>query len=520
MKIDQILDRIDEGIEDAYSVVEEKGGTPGQGLSGLASAIGTIPQPMPDVPLYGKVGYYPWSQAWDISGDMVEIGDVDENKLDEFLDTYPSDGMSEFRYEQDWESEDPESNYVWWWNWQEGELKIQPEDFASTTGINATVEEGADMASIMIEKSYTVDTSAELLTTEFSSLQQFQDFSGWSESHGTPSYYVRTVGDSQVLNDSVYSIVVGREITSIPNYFIAYDENLAEFDLSGAVVTSIGKGFLYNCQNFNNPLALDNVETIGSAFLHGCRMFNQELNIPACESIGDAFLYSCQAFNQPIDVTAFSEIPRQFLSYCSSFNQPINLTGKTTLPEYFLYYCQQFNQPLDTSSVTTIEDSALRYITAFNYPLDFSNVTTIGSEVLYACSAFNQPLDLRKVTTIGASFLGTSSSFNSPIQLQALQSVGVYFLYSCSSFNQPITVPATLNRMGTYFMHRCDSMTSAITCNCPGTVVPIDDYTLSTFSTSAPIYSTGATLTGPYASAWKSKLPDRNSSPYRKLKVA
>lgn len=430
MKIQQILDKMDQDVTGAYTVVEEKGGEVPQEatLKNLPEAIGTIPQPMPDVPLYGKVGYYPWSQARDISGDMVEIGDVDENKLDEFLDTYPSDGALEFRYEQDWESEDPESNYVWWWFWQEGELKIQPEDFASTTGINATVEEGADGASIMIEESYTVDTSAELLTTEFSSLQQFQDFSGWSESHGTPPYYVRTVGDSQVLNDSVYSIVVGREITSIPNYFIAYDKNLAEFDLSGAVVTSIGKGFLYNCQNFNNPLALDNVETIGSAFLHGCRMFNQELNIPACESIGDEFLYSCQAFNQP--------------------------------------------------------------------------------------------LDLRKVTTIGTSFLEASSGFNSPIQLQALQSVGVYFLYSCSSFNQPITVPATLNRMGTYFMHRCDSMTSAITCNCPGTVVPIDNYTLSTFDTSAPIYSTGATLTGPYASAWKSRLPDRNSSPYRKLKVA
>ena len=518
MKTNDLLNQLSQNISDSYDVVEAGGGAmPSDRITwNLANAIRTIPQPMPDVPLYGKVEYYPWSQARNISGDMVEIGDVDENKLDEFLATYPTnDEVYDFRYEPDWESEDPESNYVWWWSWQEGELKIQPEDFASTTGINATVEEGADWAVITIEKSYTVDTSAELLTTEFSSLQQFQDFS----SYGTPSYYVRTVGDSEVLNQSVYSVVIGREITSIPDYFIVYDENLAEFDLSGAVVTSIGKGFLYNCQNFNSPLALDNVETIDSEFLYGCRVFNQELNIPACESIGDSFLCSCQAFNQPIDVTAFSEIPRQFLNYCYSFNQPINITGRTELPEYFLYHCQQFNQPLDTSSVTTVGTSALQNITAFNYPLDFSNVTKIGGTVLYGCTVFNQPLDLRKVTTIEYSFLYNCSSFNSPIQLQALQSVGPYFLNSCSSFNQPITIPATLNTMGNYFMYRCDSMTSTITCNCPATVVPSDNYELSTTSSSAPVFTTGVTLTGSYASAWKSRLPDRNTSPYRKLKV-
>ena len=453
MKTNDLLNQLSQNISDSYDIIETGGGTmPLDRVTwNLPDAIRTIPEPIPDVPLYGKVEYYPWSQARNVSGDMVEIGDVDEDKLEEFLATYPPmDDMTEFMYEQDWESEDPESNYVWRYFWEEGELKIQPEDFTSTTGIQATLEEGADWASITIEKSYIVDTSAELLTAEFSSLQQFQDFNGGSESD-ILYYYVKTVGDSEVLNQSVYSIVIGREITSIPNYFITYDENLAEFDLSGAVVTSIGKGFLYSCHKFNRPLALDNVETIGSEFLS-----------------------SCQAFNQPIDVTAFSEIPGQFLNYCSSFNQP----------------------------------------------LDFSNVTTIGNDVLYACSAFNQPLDLRKVTTIGISFLGTSSSFNSPIQLQALQSVGEYFLYSCSSFNQPITVPSTLNSMGTHFMDSCDSMTSAITCNCPGTVVPINDYTLSTFSTSAPIYSTGATLTGQYASAWKSRLPDRNTEPYRKLIVA
>ena len=46
-----------------------------------------------------------------------------------------------------------------------------------------------------------------------------------------------------------------------------------------------------------------------------------------------------------------------------------------------------------------------------------------------------------------------------------------------------------------------------------------DQYILSTTDSTGAMYTTGVTLTGTYASDLKTALPDRDSSPYRKLIV-
>lgn len=492
MKTNDLLNQLADDISDSYDVIEAGGGAmPSDRITwNLANAIRSVPGPTPPVPPvgdnpYGKVGYYPWTSTRDISGDMVEIGDVDNDKLDEFLATYPSmDGMSEFMYQQDWESEDPESNYVWWWYWQEGELKIQPEDFASTTGIQATVEEGTDWAYIRVEITYQVDTEADLLYAEFSSEQNLQN-AGWSQDD-VGAGYVITVGNAQVYILAIKSYEFGSVATDFPNYFLSGARNMDIVDTSHLTITSVGSHFLYFCELFNAPLNLSRCTTIGDMFLYYCISFNQPLDLSSCTTIGGSFLGSCNSFNQPLDLSHCTTIDGGFLSGCVSFNSALTLGSSiTTIPGSFMYGCTVFNQPLDVS-----------------------RITSIGIQFLYDCRAFNQPLPLNSLAKLGS-----------------------YFLTNCLSFNQPITIPASATEMiklwdsQLHFMEGCRNMTSTITWN--STALPLetsdkDRSSLAIYSRSTPsypIYQTGVTVTGSGATRLKQIWPNENNASgyWRKL---
>ena len=65
-------------------------------------------------------------------------------------------------------------------------------------------------------------------------------------------------------------------------------------------------------------------------------------------------------------------------------------------------------------------------------------------------------------------------------------------------------------------------MTSTVTIECPGptaTETPVKNKSFATTDNTAAAYTTGVTLTGTTAQAWKNFLPDSTSSPYRKITV-
>lgn len=426
MKTNDLLNQLSQNISDSYDIIETGGGAmPSDRVTcNLPDAIGTIPQPMPDVPLYGKVGYYPWSQARDISGDMVEIQSVDDAKLDEFLNTYPSGGgMSEFMYEQDWESEAPESNYVWRYFWQEGELKIQPEDFASTTGIQATLEEGTDWASINVQITKTVHTDQEPLVAYVASAEEFEAIGGSDKGTGE---YVLSIGGKQVYNKAIIGFVVGSDITELPDNFLYQCSELTTIDMSEATILTIGPGAMYGCSKLNSPMDLSHCTTIGNEVLVACTTFNQPIDLSSCTSIGNYFLSSCTAFNSPVKIGA---------------------------------------------------------------------------------------------ARIGDNFMASDTAFNSPLDISKTISIGTRFLTGCTYFSQAITFPMSLTSVGVYCMFNCDRMIADIHCEAPASVMAASDYSFSTTKLTTTVYYNGFNFIGTYNSEWKTKFPDRTTSPGRKLRL-
>ena len=168
-------------------------------------------------------------------------------------------------------------------------------------------------------------------------------------------------------------------------------------------------------------------------------------------------------------------------------------------PENFLYYCTKL------TTITGVE-----------------NLIYVESSFLTGCSSLNCELNFDELVHIGSGFLQNCSSFNSTITIPEIKVFGNNFMYNCNSFAQPLIIP---DRFPSYsagsvspFMYNCKSFTGPLVCN-SSVVLASGNQSLSTNDSSAAMYTTGVTLTGPYANDWKNALPDRSSSPYRKLIV-
>lgn len=202
--------------------------------------------------------------------------------------------------------------------------------------------------------------------------------------------------------------------------------------------------------------------------------------------------------------------------------------GVQYIPDNFMYGCSGLTTVIIPSSVHFIGQGVFTGCSALNSPLNLANVIFIGANFMSGCSSFNQPVELPKVKEVGGYFMQNCTSFNSALTLNdSTEIIGDRFLISCSAFAKSFTIPSGListsavtNNPGQRFMNGCNNFTGPLVCNSAATSkIPTDNYSLGTTSTTAPMYVTGVTLTGTYASDWKTKLPDRTSSPYRKLVV-
>lgn len=196
----------------------------------------------------------------------------------------------------------------------------------------------------------------------------------------------------------------------------------------------------------------------------------------------------------------------------------------TATPYNFLYGAANLTSLTGTENLVVLEGGFLSHCSGFNQVLDLRNVTTIRDYFLTACTSYNQPITLPAgVKEFGEGFLDGCSSFNSTINLGSVEKIARYFMHDCTAFAQPLSIPTTIASVSSAisgdFMRGCNNFTGPLECNAPTSsgYLATSTGTLSTTNSSAPMYATGVTLTGPYASAWKFRYDDRTSSPYRKL---
>lgn len=120
---------------------------------------------------------------------------------------------------------------------------------------------------------------------------------------------LQTLGDGFLGQCSSYNKPTDvSSLSAIPNYFMQYVTAFnSTLDISGA--TSIGSFFLAHSTSFNQAVDLGNILTIGSDFMSYCSSFNQPLIIPATmTSIGGGFLFNCDDMVSVITCNAHASI--------------------------------------------------------------------------------------------------------------------------------------------------------------------------------------------------------------------
>lgn len=151
-----------------------------------------------------------------------------------------------------------------------------------------------------------------------------------------------------------------------------------------------------------------------------------------------------------------------------------------------------------------------------------SQVQSIGNDFAANSSrmkALTLPSSLR---TIGDNFCDnafTSYSLDKPLELpEGVESIGDNFLRGATTLYVGVTIPSTVNSIGTAFLAEANYFRGPLTVNTD--TAPTDSESLAVTVQSATAYTEGITLAGSGAEAWKTALPDSDTSPYRKLVIA
>jgi hypothetical protein len=147
------------------------------------------------------------------------------------------------------------------------------------------------------------------------------------------------------------------------------------------------------------------------------------------------------------------------------------------------------------------------------------NLIYVGNYFLYNCSSLNCNLNFERLYSCGSRFMTGCTSFNGTLQIPEIHEVAAYFMNNCTSFAQTLTFPSKVTSAGNNIMYNCDSFTNLVF-NCDPNNFVSHANSFATTNASAPMYTTGITVTGTYANEFKTYFPDNSSSPYRKIIVA
>lgn len=310
----------------------------------------------------------------------------------------------------------------------------------------------------------------------------------------------------------------GPDADFIPDEFLDNATSLNQPLVIPDGITEIPDGFLEGCISFNSSITIpSSVTKIGNDFLYGCSSFNQELDLQSVTEIGNYFGY-LWPYTHQLSIPNVEEIGEHFLS-CPGYNNDIDLSSCSKIGRFFLYQNTTFNSNITLNQNGV--DIGMYFLSGaetFNKPLQAEYIKTLGNFAFANCKAFNQPLNFSQLKILPSYFLQNCIAFNSLVEFPVLERIEQSVFNGCSAYNQPLTIPATVTYINFgQFLSNANNYTNTITVETTTSPTSGGTSVISTTTASAPMYRTGVTIKGAGRTVWLNLLPNRTSSPYRKL---
>lgn len=351
---------------------------------------------------YGSLEYYTEViDEWDISGDNIALGWVDQDVFKNFLVQYNIyvDDAGTVNFEWEESPDDPEI-HGWYCHTIDDDLFFSQEEFSMISGIEVTVEDPEwGWAWIFGQHIIGVNTSGPTATRNISSKAEYDALG-----NGSGGFY--NDDDGEIIFPNGETFLKAQIYTyTFPDWWVGYTPDF----------------FLSNCRNLLH---------IGSDYTVSIQGSEAEV-IPAL-TFGDNFLYGCSslagipAFTEnPCAVGAeaitFINVGINFLFHCENLSSlsvhcnNVPSFGKY-LPDGFLSGC------------SSLQETYILYM--FNF------VEEIGNDCFVNVNFVHLPA-FPKVKHIGRSFflsakITMASDGNQPLKFPELVSIGDNFLSYCN----------------------------------------------------------------------------------------
>ncbi len=235
--------------------------------------------------------------------------------------------------------------------------------------------------------------------------------------------------------DSIKSIVIGDDVTSIGSYAFCECNNAVSIQI-GSKVASIGAYAFYKCTSITSITLPDSVKSIGGGAFNGCSGLTS-INIPNGVSVINYYTFHG----------------------CSSLTSITIPEGVTTIEMYAFENCTGLTSVEIPASVTTIEMYAFRKCSSLTSITIPDGITTIEKEAFNNCSSLTSVEIPASVTSYGGWVFEDCTNLKNVTIADGSTIIGNLEFAGCTSLTR-INIPDSVTTLGNKSFAYCSALTS------------------------------------------------------------
>ena len=290
--------------------------------------------------------------------------------------------------------------------------------------------------------------------------------------------------DTHAGTPAITKVVIGSNVTKIPNYAFYNASNINNRLVIRSSVTVIGSYAFYGCNSLSQMLIQGNgLQTIRNYAFYNCSALSTALNIPnSVTSIGQYAFYGCSQLPSVTVGESVATIGDYAFYNCSSNSAALIIPNSvTSLGQYAFYGCSQLPSVTIGNNVTTIggyafwncPNLATVHFNATNCTQMYTRAGSNNNYVYY--SVFNSGTNDGGATpivtlTIGQNvtripdyaFRNSTNAVGSLLLPSGLNYIGNCAFYGCSSFTGGLVIPNSVTSIGGSAFQNCSGFTGSL----------------------------------------------------------
>lgn len=298
-----------------------------------------------------------------------------------------------------------------------------------------------------------------------------------SFSHPEREYKVTSISNLAFRNDNdgfyrepLYSVVIGNNVTSIPDSTFYICKNLTSVTI-GNNVTSIGRYAFYNCPNLTSIRIPSGVQSLPSDAFSYCRKLESVIIPESITEIGAYAFIGCDSLKSIVFPNSLKSIGYGAFQGCEKLGSLTIPASVIKIGQQAFYGCsglysiivESDNPNYDSrdNCNALIETNTNKLLQGCNSSFIPVGVTSINRDAFYRCSSLTSIIIPNSVKNIGDQAFRYCSNLTNLTLPHNVTTIGRYAFSGCSKLTE-IIIPKNVTSIGKSAFTKCSSLTSII----------------------------------------------------------